>query len=349
MKVVELRHQILGNGLRVVRRPAERHTEPYMPIALKVLMGGERVTFDLYLKVAEGETGAIRFILYLEEGEILEACLLEKLRALGIEQLFFLNRDLEKAIAYLNNHLLKESGWYSREGTSVKELCIMREHLAFSLYAAFSAPRLGQHVALAKKPLANLLKLLQKDKLSWKFLLEIMYRDYTLYYHSVNVAILAMAMGVFLEKSRKECLHLGLAGLFHDVGLTKISGEITEKKEPLTPEEWETLKKHPCLGYRLLKGNAEVPITSLKLILEHHENADGSGYPQGLDLGHQHPLTRILTLVEAYDELTAYRPYRPRHTPFSALKILQEEQGSKGGMAFDPRTLKKFIEFLALT
>jgi HD-GYP domain-containing protein (c-di-GMP phosphodiesterase class II) len=176
-----------------------------------------------------------------------------------------------------------------------------------------------------------------------------MYRDYTLYNHSVNVAVLAMAMGAHLKKSKKECLALGLAGLFHDLGLIKISEEITSKKEPLTPEEWGTLKKHPCFGYRLLKGNAEIPMASLRLVLEHHENADGSGYPQGLELKGQHPLTRILALLEAYDGLTIFRPYRPRYTPFAALKILQEERGGRGGPAFEPKTLKKFIEFLALT
>jgi HD-GYP domain-containing protein (c-di-GMP phosphodiesterase class II) len=346
MNVPELRHQILDNGLRVLRRPAEKQDAPYVPICLTVLMSGERLTLDLYLKVSEGADHRTKFIPYLEEGEVLEICWLEKLKKLGIEQLFFHSQDLEKAIAYLNNHLLMESGQIE---PSFKELYILREHLNFSLQVAFSAPQLGQHASLAKNPLTNLFKVLQKGMLSWRLLLEIMYRDYSLYNHSVNLAVLGMATGVFLKKTKKECLELGLAGLFHDLGLIKIREEVTGKKEPLTPEEWEILKKHPCFGYRLLKSNAEIPVTSLRLILEHHENADGSGYPQGLEIKRQHPLTRIIALLEAYDGLTIYRPYRPRYTPFAALKILQEERGSRGGMAFEPKTLKKFIEFLALT
>jgi|UniRef100_A0A7C3SJT3 response regulator RpfG family c-di-GMP phosphodiesterase len=346
MKGAELRHQILDRGLRVVKRPAEKHNAPFTPLDHEVLMSGERVTFNLYLKVADGRGGEVKFVPYLEEGERLEPNWLRNLQRLGVHQLFFHNPDLEKVVAYLNNHLLKAS---HPPGSPVKELAIMREHLACSLQMAFTAPKLGQHVALAKKPLANLLKVLQRDRLSWKLLLEILYRDYTLYYHSVNVAILAMAMGAFLKRSQKECLQLGLAGLFHDVGLTKIPEEITDKGEPLTPEDWEMLKKHPCFGFRLLKGNAAVPITSLKLILEHHENADGSGYPQGLELKRQHPLTRILAVVEAYDGLTIYRPYRRKYSPFEAMKILQAERGGKGGNAYDPKTLLKFIEFLAIS
>ena len=345
MNRAEVRHHILDSDPRVLRRPAE-HDTPYVPICLTALMKGERVTFDLYLKVVEGPDQHVKFIPYLEEGEILERQWLEKLENLGVDQLFFLNQDMDKAIAYLNNHLLTES---KQTGPSLRELCVLREHLNFSAHLAFNASRLGQQAGLAKTSLSTLFKAMEKAVIPWKLLLEIIYRDYTLYNHSVNVAVLAMAMGVFLKKSRKECLILGLAGLFHDLGLIKISDQITGKKESLTEEEWEVLKKHPCLGYQLLKGNAEIPLTSLRLILEHHENAEGTGYPQGVELRRQHPLTRIIALLEAYDGLTIYRPYRPRYSPFAALKILQQERGGRGGPAFEPKILKKFIEFLALT
>lgn len=346
MNVPELRHHILDNDLRVLRRPAQRPETPYVPICLPVLMSGERITFDLFLKGTEGPDQQAKFFPYVEEGEILQSHWLERLKKLGIEQLFFHRQDLEKAIAYLNNHLLVESG---QMGPSFKELCILREHLNFSLRLAFNASHLGQRTGLAKTSLTALFKTMEKDVLPWKLLLEIMYRDYTLYNHSVNVAILGMAMGRFLKNSPRDCVALGMAGLFHDLGIIKISDHITGKKEPLTAEEWEILKKHPCIAYQLLKGNAEVPVNSLRLILEHHENAEGTGYPQGLTLKRQHPLTRIIALLEAYDGLTINRPYRPRHTPFAALKILQEERGSGGELAFEPKTLKKFIKFLALT
>jgi HD-GYP domain-containing protein (c-di-GMP phosphodiesterase class II) len=341
----ELRHQILDNGLRVLRRPADQQETPYVPVCLSALMSGERVTFSLYVKITEGPDGRTGFFPYLEEGEVLEGYWLDKLKKLGIEQLFFHSQDTEKALAYLNNHLLVES---AKTEPSFKELCILREHLSFSLRLAFKDAHLGQHAGLARTSLTTLFRAMERTEIFWKLLLEVMYRDYTLYNHSVNVAVLAMAMGVFLKKPKKESLVLGMAGLFHDLGLIKISDQITGKKEPLTDEEWETLKKHPCLGYQCLKGKAEIPLASLRLILEHHENAEGTGYPQGLELKRQHPLTRVIALLEAYDGLTIYRPYRPRHSPFAALKILQEERGNRGGPAFEPETLKKFIEFLAL-
>jgi HD-GYP domain-containing protein (c-di-GMP phosphodiesterase class II) len=90
-----------------------------------------------------------------------------------------------------------------------------------------------------------------------------------------------------------------------------------------------------------------MPSEVLQLVLEHHENADSSGYPRGLPLGKQHPWTRIIRLVDAYDALTGHRPFRQALTSFAALKSLQNQVSPKGPI-FDPRILKIFIRFLAL-
>jgi HD-GYP domain-containing protein (c-di-GMP phosphodiesterase class II) len=186
-----------------------------------------------------------------------------------------------------------------------------------------------------------------KKDFPWKLVWEVLHRDYTLYNHSVNVSLISMTFMGFLGKSEKDCLLVGLGGLFHDLGLTHLKEEIVHKTTPLDAEEREVLKRHPALGYRLLKNNPEIPVDSLRLILEHHESADGCGYPNGLPLERQHPYTRILFILEIYDGLTTFRPYRPAQTPFAALKILQDQQ-STPGLACEPRTMKRFIQFLAL-
>ena len=88
-----------------------------------------------------------------------------------------------------------------------------------------------------------------------------------------------------------------------------------------------------------------MPNEVLRLSLEHHENADGSGYPFGLPLSRQHPWTRIFRMLDSYESLTTNRPFRPAFQPFEAVKILQELRGSRGPV-YDPLTLKKFLSFL---
>jgi HD-GYP domain-containing protein (c-di-GMP phosphodiesterase class II) len=247
-------------------------------------------------------------------------------------------------VAYLNNHLLLTS---AEPKHHQEKFCILREHLTMSLHRALQNPQLGANIKLTKRSLGKLVNLMQQKGFPWKLVWEMLHLDYTLYNHSVNVGLISMAMMIYLKKPGRDCLTVGLAGLFHDLGLTQLNEEIVNKTDPLDPEERELLKRHPVLGYRLLQKNPQIPLDTLRLILEHHENADGSGYPQGLTLSQQHPYTRILFVLEAYDGLTTFRPYRPAHTPFAALKILQEQQGVRGP-ACEPKILKQFIQFLAL-
>ena len=115
----------------------------------------------------------------------------------------------------------------------------------------------------------------------------------------------------------------------------------------IAPEEWEETKKHPIIGKQILRCHSTLPAEGAQLVMEHHENADGSGYPEGLSLPRQHPWTRILRLLDAYDALTTFRPYRPAHPPFAALRFLQKLEGPRGPI-FETRTLMNFIRFLAM-
>uniref|UniRef100_A0A7V6A6D2 HD domain-containing protein n=1 Tax=Desulfobacca acetoxidans TaxID=60893 RepID=A0A7V6A6D2_9BACT len=345
MDVSKLRQHLCTENLKILRRPTPRQmTAPYLPILLAALMIEERITFPLFLKVSEGEEEEIRFLPYLQEGEILQLAWVESLLKAGIERLYFHEQDLDRAVAYLNNHLLLTS---AGPANYREKFCILREHLSLSLYRALNKPHLAATVRMVKKSLEHLARFMEKKDFPWKLVWEMIHRDYTLYNHSVNVGLMGMAFMGFLGKSGKDRLLVGLAGLFHDVGLTHLKEEVIPKTRPLTDAEQEVLKRHPTLGYRLLKNNPEIPVDSLRLILEHHESADGCGYPNGLPLRRQHPYTRILFILEIYDGLTTFRPDRPAHTPFAALRILQDQQ-SIPGLACDPRAIKQFIQFLAL-
>jgi len=343
MDTPNLREQFLNQNLKVLHRPTPIHDHsPYLPVFLTVLMVEERLTFPVYLKVSAGEEGEIKFLPYLEEGEVVQRAWMESLDQVGIDHLYIREKDVDRVVAYLNNHLLLASGEPEHKR---KKFTLLREHLSFSLVRAFQAPHQGAHVGLAKKSLENLGKFMWQEGFPWNLVWEMLYRDYTLYSHSVNVGVMGMALMAYLKKPGRDGLTMGLAGLFHDLGMITFGEEFFHKAGPLDPEEREAMKKHPCHGRRLLQNNPQIPLDTLRLILEHHENANGTGYPQGLRLAQQHPHTRFLYILEAYDSLTNFRPYRAAYTPFAALKIFQEPSQ---GLVCEPRALKKFIQFLAL-
>jgi HD-GYP domain-containing protein (c-di-GMP phosphodiesterase class II) len=337
------RQQLFSKGLRIIRSHSPAEDVEYLPLSFKVLMGGEAVPCGLYLKVGGGEGPDISFAPCLEEGEVLLPEVMEPLQSVGIQRFYIRARDVEEVIAYLNNRLLASTD----DLDAAPRLELLREHLGLSLRLAFGSPRLGKHIDGAGQVLEKVIDCLEKDSVSWEFMGEIIFQDYSLYNHSVNVALLGMAMMVFLESSKDDCLTMGLAGLFHDLGLTRVSEEVIYRVEPLRPRDWDLVRDHPQESYRLLRENPHLSAEVKRLVLEHHEHADGSGYPAGLTLAEQHPLTRIFHLLDAYDALTSHRPYRRAIKPFAALKILQEQRGTRGP-AYDPATLKSFIRFLSL-
>jgi HD-GYP domain-containing protein (c-di-GMP phosphodiesterase class II) len=342
-----IRKTLLSSEFKTSHRPlADAGPSPYTPIYVSVLIPGERVTFNLYLKVAQQGRQDSAHLLFLKQGEAWESQWQDLLTQKGIDRLYFLNEDLEQVIAYLNNYLqlLK----HQSTNVSPDLLAVFSEHLNLSIRLAFQSPRLGPIVQKAQTQVEDLIERVKEDPASMKLVWQVLYNHYNIYNHSINLCLLGTAFMLFLKKSGKECRDLGLAGLFHDVGMTRIPQDIILKEGPLTPGERAEINNHPEIGYRLLSKEtslSQVPNEVLRLALEHHENADGSGYPLGFHLSRQHPFTRIIRLVDTYDSLTVKRPYRAAYKPFEAVKIMQEARGPRGPI-YDPPTLKNFISFL---
>lgn len=347
MRAQQTREYLFSQGLKAFQshptRPIARAS--YIPLNLRGLMLGEHLTFALYLKAGENKRDGFAFFPYLDMGEMLDYRWLQPLTKIGIKCLYFHCTDLDNVLAYLNNHLqlLEQEG----PARTKKKFNVLTEHLSLTMRQVMSAPRMGAHIDPALKQVDRIMAVFQSDKYYPKMIWDILFTNYSLYNHAVNVCLLAMAMMNFLKKPRRESRLLGSAALVLDLGMTRISENIINKSGELTIEEWEETKRHPLIGKQLLKRYSSLSAEGMQLVLEHHENADGSGYPEGLSLHRQHPWTRILRLLGAYDSLTANRPYRPAQTPFAALKLLQKEQGPWGAV-FDGRTLKDFICFLAL-
>ncbi len=147
-------------------------------------------------------------------------------------------------------------------------------------------------------------------------------KDY-LYAHSVNVAILSGIIGLKMGMPAKKVEQIVLAALLHDVGRQRLPESIGENRGRLTQEEYLTMKLHPSISLQMVKEKGYVSDEVKGGILYHHENEDGSGYPEKLT-GDKIPLfAKIIHVADVFDALTAVRPHKGAYLPIEALEYLE--------------------------
>jgi len=163
------------------------------------------------------------------------------------------------------------------------------------------------------------------------------------YVHSLNVAVLSLMLAKTLGLGAEETRHLGMGAMFHDIGKADIPLSIVHKIEPLTRAEQAHIEKHCTLGAEIAK-RLGLSIRATEIILQHHEYADGSGYPRGLTGDKLSPLSVIVAIVNAYDNLCNPPNVADALTPHEALSHIFAVQRSK----FQEVPLKAFIRCLGV-
>ena len=157
--------------------------------------------------------------------------------------------------------------------------------------------------------------------------------------HAERIAILMKKVGMIMELSPIEIHELEMLSTLHDIGKIGIDDRVLKKPGRLTAEEWQEMKRHPEIGYRIAMSSPEFASVA-EYILCHHERWDGSGYPKGLK-GEEIPLEcRILAIADAYDAMTNDRPYRKAWSREEVITYIQSLSGSH----FDPFAVQLFVD-----
>lgn len=160
--------------------------------------------------------------------------------------------------------------------------------------------------------------------------------------HTRRVAALAVELGEALGIPAARLRMLAIGGLLHDVGKLSIPDSILQKPGPLDDDEFAVVKQHPERGKELLNelGGFEAGVE--RLVLNHHERLDGTGYPRGLTADDLDLETRILTVCDVYDALVSARVYRTAWSVDQAIALLHDETRT----AFDPRCVEALVRIV---
>ena len=162
--------------------------------------------------------------------------------------------------------------------------------------------------------------------------------------HSVRCCILALAFGRHLALSREDLVVLGMGAMLHDIGMSKVPEEILNKQGGLDPKEFEIMKKHIQWGVEIVQRSGTVHPGVLEFITQHHERADGTGYPAGRKKEAIAPAGAIGSIIDVYDAVTSERLYSGGLSAEEALKRMYEWRDKD----FSSQLVEEFIKCMGI-
>ena len=163
------------------------------------------------------------------------------------------------------------------------------------------------------------------------------------FYHSVNVAVLSLVIGVAINLNKEDLYLLGIAALLHDIGKKYIPKEILDKPTKLDKKELALIKQHSEDGYKYIKENFIIHTKVYMAVYQHHERHDGLGYPLNLKEDNITLFARIIAISDVYDTLTSSTPNKKATVPSEAMEYIM----ASGGSRFHPDLVKVFATKIA--
>ncbi|MFK7976293.1 MAG: HD-GYP domain-containing protein, partial [Halioglobus sp.] len=164
------------------------------------------------------------------------------------------------------------------------------------------------------------------------------------YHHGVAMAVWAAILGRHIGLHQQELEKLAVGCAMCDIGMTQLPPELLDQAENLDEKQLRIIRAHPKMGAEMVAKSDDADMEVLAIIENHHERADGSGYPMGIEGAAIPLLARIAGIVDAYDAMITPRPYAPARTSHEAVQELLDFKGSK----FQDALIEQFIQAIGL-
>ena len=294
-------------------------TISYIPIGLETLRLDTAASFDIFLRVKEGE-----YVLYLSRENALTEGDLAKLAEKKICKLYVSSDQAADYRRYVEQHLSE----IVRDPTIPVDTKsrIVYETSSSVVEDVFREPR-AETIQRSKEVISNTVTLILSSEEATRKLMQIASHDYYTYTHSVNVCVFSVALAkrMFPDMADDEFQRLGAALTLYDVGKSRIPLSILNKRGPLDDTEWDLMRTHSEQSASILKETGHLTEESRIIALQHHERLDGTGYPKKLRGEEIHEFAQICAIADAFDALTTNRAYGEAMSTFDALNMMKGE------------------------
>lgn len=301
-------------------------------IPISKLKNGDKLVEEVYTN---------RGNLLFDKGVVVSSRELEILRAFMVPQVL---------IESLKTAELSASSSASREGDSARQeasLFTAQYNTTVVLYRkTLNLVRSGGDLPLLeiRNQLESLIRQIDQYNILTFTPAKMNIKEYLLH-NSIMAALTSYQIAKWHGLPQKDWIPAALGGLFHDIGNTRIDTSVLEKKEALTIQETEEMRKHTVFGYQFLKPIAGLNEGVKLSALQHHEREDGSGYPLGLRSDMIHPYAKIVAVADIFHAMTSNRYHKKAVSPYLVLEQLQQESFGKLSPAIVQTFIQKVTQF----
>jgi HD-GYP domain-containing protein (c-di-GMP phosphodiesterase class II) len=314
----------------------------YFSISFGLVLIDKELPYDLYIN-SSTHAKRERFVCITRKSSTLSA---EELHTFRDKYYQLYIREDQRDL-YLRSLTLVEDSDDSEKASVIKDSAIKYLQTIFERDHEFSNELLDETIEGCKESVESMVDVIQDyDILEvQKLIADLSFHDFYTYDHSINVAMYSISIMKALkpEATRHELVMAGMGGLLHDLGKVKIPTSIINNPGKLSDEDFGIIKKHPDYGLELLNEHhcehEEINFDIIKRVVgEHHENYNGTGYPNQLEGKDISVFARITAIADFYDAITTKRSYHEVLSTEDALEVMSRSVGRK----IDPKIFEVF-------
>jgi len=314
-------------------------------VAFHMITLNKELPYDLYVNFsADGKSN--KFIRIFPIGETMEADDLERIKKKHPRTYIL---EIQRN-AYLKSLTFNEALPELEKSKVIKDSAIKYLEELFDDKREFTTEVLNDSISKCHEAVESMVSVIQDfdiDQLS-EHIAKLSFHDFYTYDHSINVSMYCISFYRFLfpKAPNNEVVLAGLGGMLHDLGKVKIATSIINNPGKLSDVEFSEMRKHPGYGKELMNSTeVQIPVgmdleTLKRVIMEHHENWDGTGYPNKVVGENIHIMARITALCDFFDAITTKRSYSVPMAVSDALDVI----GKTAGKKIDPTLYARFCD-----